>query len=350
MNTRTWQVGSRRTDETRSHPTPRPSRRPRAAVLGVGLWASSFLAPMARGAEPGGASGGELARLQAEIARLTQEQREQRALIFQLMQADQQRYDLLLKFLQSGGAGTAPGPVPPLPSLTAPSAAAAAPPPTPTAETLAAPAARAGRVTGRVHFAGAPVEAYVYVDGLRVPMKTNTIEIHQKNKQFSPRVAVIPLGTKVFFPNDDTIVHNVFSASAEQAFDLGTVKAGDKPSPVVMTKPGPLEILQHPRKDAGRRPGGAQPSLGARRAGRYLRPPGRAGGCASAGPVGAWPAELDGAGGRHRQRGDGHVRRARTGWQTPFEQGGAGIRVLWRVAAAASEPAGHCWWSEELWR
>jgi len=191
---------------------------------------------MARAAE----QGGEVARLQAEVARLAQEQREQRALIFQLMQADQQRYDLLLKFLQSGGAGNPAGPVPPLPSLAPPAPAAAAPAPAPAAE---AAAARAGRITGRVQFAGAPVEAYVYLDGLRVPMKTNTVEIRQKNKQFSPRVAVVPLGTRVFFPNDDTIVHNVFSASAEQPFDLGTVKAGDKPNPVVMTKPGPLEIF-----------------------------------------------------------------------------------------------------------
>jgi len=238
MNTRTRQVGSPRTDEMRSHPTRRPSWRTSGGLLAVGLWASSFLAPVARAAEPGG----EIARLQAEIARLAQEQREQRALIFQLMQADQQRYDLLLKFLQSGGAGTPGTPVPPLPSLAPPTPAPAAPTPAPAAENAGAAPTRAGRITGRVQFAGAPVEAYVYLEGLRVPMKTTTVEIHQKNKQFSPRVAVVPLGTRVFFPNDDTILHNVFSPSAEQPFDLGSVKAGDKPGPVVMSKPGPLEI------------------------------------------------------------------------------------------------------------
>src|SRR5262245_33961990 len=51
----------------------------------------------------------EAARLQAEVDRLKQELATQRDLIFKLMQAEQQRYDVLLKFLQSGGApGTDP--------------------------------------------------------------------------------------------------------------------------------------------------------------------------------------------------------------------------------------------------
>lgn len=200
------------------------------------------------------ASSSELGRLQAEVSRLAQEQREQRALIFQLMQADQQRYDLLLKFLQSGGVANLGAP-PALPSMAAPSGtpspatAARAPQPAPLA-----PAAEAGRdlsavhaakVTGRVHFDGAPAEAYVYLDGLKTPSKgaPQSIEIRQKDKQFQPRVSVVPLGARVSFPNEDTVVHNVFSASPEQPFDLGNVKMGEKPAPVVMTKPGALEVF-----------------------------------------------------------------------------------------------------------
>jgi plastocyanin len=207
------------------------------------------------GAASAAATGGEIARLQAEVARLAQEQREQRALIFQLMQADQQRYDLLLKFLQSGGLSGTAGPVPTLPSLAAP-VGNGPPSATGTAANKAsggasAPVAAApeavppkAHITGRVRFeGGTPAEAYVYLEGMRVAMRPQTVEIHQKRKQFSPRVSVVPLGTRLLFPNDDPVAHNVFSPTPEQAFDLGKVQAGDKPNPVVLSKPGPLEIF-----------------------------------------------------------------------------------------------------------
>jgi len=211
------------------------------------------------------ASGNEIARLQAEVARLAQEQREQRALIIQLMQADQQRYDLLLKFLQSGGLAGAAGPVPTLPSVMAPAgngmaSGAGEPPVKSTAGTApaAAPAAAEpappkGHITGRVRFeGGTPAEAYVYLEGMRVAMRPQTVEIHQKRKQFSPRVSVVPVGTRLFFPNDDPVAHNVFSPTPEQAFDLGKVQSGDKPNPIVVSKAGPLEIFCniHPNMEA----------------------------------------------------------------------------------------------------
>src|SRR5688572_20735877 len=45
----------------------------------------------------------EISGLQAEMTRLQKEVREQRQLIFQLMQVEQQHYEMLLKYLQSGG-------------------------------------------------------------------------------------------------------------------------------------------------------------------------------------------------------------------------------------------------------
>ena len=86
-------------------------------------------------------------------------------------------------------------------------------------------------------------EAYVYVDGLRSSARGHTVEIKQRDKQFAPRVSVVPLGTKLVFPNQDTVIHNVFSTAPGNSFDLGSVKGGETSPPVVLLKPGPVEIF-----------------------------------------------------------------------------------------------------------
>src|SRR4030095_11516429 len=91
---------------------------------------------------------------------------------------------------------------------------------------------------------GQPIgEAYVYVDGLRSSARGHTVEIKQRDKQFAPRVVVVPLGTKLMFPNQDTVIHNVFSTAPGNSFDLGSVKGGETSPPVVLLKPGPVEIF-----------------------------------------------------------------------------------------------------------
>jgi plastocyanin len=45
-------------------------------------------------------------------------------------------------------------------------------------------------------------------------------------KEFEPRVLVVPAGSTVEFPNQDPILHNVFSVSGRNAFDLGLVGKG----------------------------------------------------------------------------------------------------------------------------
>jgi len=73
-------------------------------------------------------------------------------------------------------------------------------------------------------------------------VRNRTIEIRQKDKKFIPSVAVVQVGTRVVFPNLDTVIHNVFSTTADNVFDLGTVKAGDQTTPVAMLKPGHVEV------------------------------------------------------------------------------------------------------------
>jgi plastocyanin len=87
-------------------------------------------------------------------------------------------------------------------------------------------------------------EAYVYVEGTRGPSgRGKTLEIKQRDKQFSPQVAVVAVGTRLSFPNFDAVFHNVFSRSPGNAFDLGGIKAGEKPGSVVVSQPGHLEIF-----------------------------------------------------------------------------------------------------------
>jgi hypothetical protein len=50
--------------------------------------------------------------------------------------------------------------------------------------------------------------------------------MEQRNREFAPRMLVVRAGSKVSFPNFDSVYHNVFSRSEAQAFDLGIYKNG----------------------------------------------------------------------------------------------------------------------------
>jgi hypothetical protein len=45
-----------------------------------------------------------------------------------------------------------------------------------------------------------------------------------RKKAFAPRVVVVPVGGSVEFPNQDPVLHNVFSVSGENRFDLDLYK------------------------------------------------------------------------------------------------------------------------------
>jgi plastocyanin len=186
----------------------------------------------------------DVARLQNEVEHLKQELADQRQLILQLMQAEQQRYDVVLKMLRSGGGAGADLPaLPPPPSASAmmPKSAAGA---GDTGKDGGVSGHVSATVTGKVRCSGGAIgEAYVYIDGLRSSARGHTIEVKQRDKQFAPRVLVVPLGTKLVFPNQDTVIHNVFSTAPGNSFDLGSVKGGETSPPVVLLKPGPVEIF-----------------------------------------------------------------------------------------------------------
>lgn len=61
-------------------------------------------------------------------------------------------------------------------------------------------------------------------------------------KQFDPQVLVVPVGSTVDFPNQDPILHNVFSVSDENAFDLGLVGGGEGRS-ATFRSPGIVQVF-----------------------------------------------------------------------------------------------------------
>ena len=70
-------------------------------------------------------------------------------------------------------------------------------------------------------------DAVVWVEGPKVRPRPSSDTITMKAKAFVPRVAVVPVGGSVEFPNMDPVFHNVFSVSGENRFDLNVVAAPD---------------------------------------------------------------------------------------------------------------------------
>ena len=60
----------------------------------------------------------------------------------------------------------------------------------------------------------------------RARTSATTATIQLRGRQFAPRVAVVPEGSKVEFPNSDSFSHNVFSKAPDGAFDTGVFPRG----------------------------------------------------------------------------------------------------------------------------
>ena len=94
----------------------------------------------------------------------------------------------------------------------------------------AAPAELSGtlELSGRGARGTDPAAAVVYFEpaGAKRAPAPGTAIIETRNKAFSPRVLAVPRGSTVRFPNRDPILHNVFSVSRGNAFDLGLLGEG----------------------------------------------------------------------------------------------------------------------------
>ena len=89
---------------------------------------------------------------------------------------------------------------------------------------------------------GRPVSDAVVVavpsDGsLRVPARPRESVVDQVNKEFTPKVTAILVGTPVTFPNNDNVRHHVYSFSPAKRFEL-PLYAGVPAQAVMFDKPG----------------------------------------------------------------------------------------------------------------
>ncbi len=67
-------------------------------------------------------------------------------------------------------------------------------------------------------------------------------EVVTVRKEFTPRTLAVPVGSTVRFPNQDVILHNVFSVSGKNRFDLGLYKR-DAGKDTVFKHPGVVRIF-----------------------------------------------------------------------------------------------------------
>jgi plastocyanin len=197
-----------------------------------------LLAAPARSAPPAAAPPAPLspAELTAEVARLQAQVKEQRALILQLVRIEQEHYDLLLRLYSGKGSE---------------GAATIAPPTDPIdeefgeAKSAAARAPRTATLRGKVSIPGGSIkDVYVFVENVKAaPVRGKTAEVAQRDKQFVPEVLVVQRGTRVSFPNYDSVFHNVFSPSTPHPFDLGSYRVGEPAKSVDMTSAGVVEVF-----------------------------------------------------------------------------------------------------------
>jgi len=67
-------------------------------------------------------------------------------------------------------------------------------------------------------------EVVVWVEGPKVAPPPAKATINMTKKRFEPHLVVVPVGGEVAFPNMDPILHNAFSVSGENRFDLELYK------------------------------------------------------------------------------------------------------------------------------
>jgi plastocyanin len=96
-----------------------------------------------------------------------------------------------------------------------------------------------------VDAAGKPLVDAVVFDanesGRRTPGRAARATIVQHNRVFQPFVTVVQTGTAISFPNDDAIMHHVYSFSAAKRFEIKLYK-GTPADPIVFDKPGVVAL------------------------------------------------------------------------------------------------------------
>jgi len=107
--------------------------------------------------------------------------------------------------------------------------------------------ASSGTIKGTVKVKGlpSPENVVVYIEKVgenRFDPPEEAAVLDQRNLTFIPHVMPILVGTRVDFPNNDNVRHNVFSPSKAKRFDLGTYSPGTTKS-AVFDRPGVVVLL-----------------------------------------------------------------------------------------------------------
>lgn len=76
---------------------------------------------------------------------------------------------------------------------------------------------------------------------LAAPALATDHQVTQSGKAFSAKTLQAKVGDTVSFRNDDAFVHNIFSLSDTQTFDLGTFAKGETRK-VKLEKEGTVEV------------------------------------------------------------------------------------------------------------
>lgn len=84
------------------------------------------------------------------------------------------------------------------------------------------------------------VVAVVTGEGMPTPEAESAI-VNQIDETFVPRVSVVPVGSSVNFPNQDQILHHVYSFSPAKTFEV-PLYAGTPAEPVVFDQPGTVVL------------------------------------------------------------------------------------------------------------
>ena len=84
------------------------------------------------------------------------------------------------------------------------------------------------------------IDAVLFLPGVALPAGSaaqKRATVAQRNRVFDPFVTVIEKGSAIDFPNEDTMLHHVYSFSPAKRFEIKLYK-GTPPAPVAFDTPG----------------------------------------------------------------------------------------------------------------
>jgi len=74
-----------------------------------------------------------------------------------------------------------------------------------------------------------------------VVVNPQPVVIQQTDREFAPRVTVVPVGSRISLPNNDAVPHSVYSFSAAKQFEFD-VYVGSSPQVLTLDKTGVITL------------------------------------------------------------------------------------------------------------